>query len=70
LQTADALQIKGLEKNNDLLSPYLGPTRLLSVPSHQVNIFISLFTQFWMPDNFWHFFYYCFMRVRYRKFCK
>jgi hypothetical protein len=36
MQTADALQIKGLEKNNDLLSPYLGPTRLLSVPSHQV----------------------------------
>lgn len=35
LKTADALQIKGLEKNNDLLSPYLGPTRLLSVPSHQ-----------------------------------
>jgi hypothetical protein len=44
VQTADALQIKGLEKNNDLLSPYLGPTRLLSVPSHQVPIIIKFVT--------------------------
>jgi len=35
LKTADALQIKGLEKNNDLLSPYLGSPRLLPLPSQQ-----------------------------------
>lgn len=34
LKTADALQIKGLEKSNDLLSPYLGSPRLLPVPPH------------------------------------
>lgn len=34
LKTADALQIKGLEKNNELLSPYLGSPRLLPVPSN------------------------------------